>query len=150
MVQQASFLKDSPPGGLSDLTLVEDLTDNDSNKIISIPANTRYKLLSLYVEYEASSTTGNRNVEVRFRNSDNEVFLDIRMNPAITAGSFRRLNFYPGAGNTFDQFEGGSGYMSMSSLIMPGGCDIHILDTGAIDVSSDKMLIYLLVQEWTV
>ena len=91
MVQQASFLKDSPPGGLSDLTLVEDLTDNDSNKIISIPANTRYKLLSLYVEYEASSTTGNRNVEVRFRNSDNEVFLDIRMNPAITAGSFGRF-----------------------------------------------------------
>ena len=151
MVHQAAFIRSTPPAGEATLTLIQEEVDNDSNKTITVPANTKYKILSLYVEVETDSTSGDRNIEVRYRDTDDEVILDIRMVPAIPAGTFRRLNFYPTAIGTTSAFVGGSGYMpTPSDLILGPGFDLNILDTGSVSVSGDKMLIEMLVLEWQV
>jgi len=125
---------------------VIDAALNDSNKTIVVPAGKRWKILYGQIILITTASAGNRNMQIRFRDSNgNEIYRIGTLNVQV-ASTTERYNL----GQFGDIAESATGIHSFPipiNMILDGNFEIQILDSQAIDAAADDLFINLIVDE---
>ena len=122
----------------------EDTTPSNSDKMFTVPANTEWQILWVWVEYGASAQDGNRQLELQLQSSASVVIAQWQ------TGVFQQVNY-------FYKYLFGIAAPDMTSprdviyitTPLPGGTflsagqKIRIWDNRAIDASGDDMTVRL-------
>jgi len=127
--------------------LYSDVTNNDSDKTFTVPANTIWEPLSLFVDFLSTATVGNRILTFYFIDSSGIIFFTLYPNITQTASLSYLYHLsqssYIRAPYSIGKFH----YFSMPPLFLPAGFAIRVHDSHSIDAAADDMLLYLLVNE---
>ena len=124
-----------------------DVAANDSDKIITVPADTEWEILGIQVKLVSTGTVGNRRVEVVVRDGADAIMFTL-VAGAVQAASATVLYSF-GAGLPRETTVVGGALMSPlpQGLILAGGWDIRILDSAAVDAAADDMDIAVIYTE---
>ncbi len=130
--------------------LITEDTLNDSDKTITVPANTQYRVLAINAEYASTATVGNRLLAVQFRDAADDPFLRINFTvtqaPSLTV--FYQL--FHNAPKETAVAETLLLHPLPNDLWLLPGFDIRIFDRNAIDTAADDMPVEILVDERSV
>lgn len=132
-------------GQVHNISQQADTAQNDSDKVITVPANELWHVLMLSVDLNTTATGGNRQVQVRIRDASDVVIMRFTARLVQAASNAFIYMYYPSApAETATNF----GIVSVpipSDLWLPAGFDMRILDASAIAAAADDMTIRALV-----
>lgn len=130
-----------------------ELSTADSDKIFTVPAGKQWMFESARIElttFLASSTIGStvdRQIEIEFRSTVNDVLFSIRVGVVLGSSSFGLYNVGLNLPDmtTFRD----TNFLTTPSppIILEAGQDIHIYDNKVADVARDDMIVHLKVFE---
>lgn len=125
---------------------VIDVEINDSDKVITVPSGKQWKILYGSIRLVTTAIVGDRQFEISFRNSNDNFIYVIRA--AVTQTASLTENYNLGQfGDVAQTVDGRHTLPIPVNLILSEGFDVHILDTAAIDVTGDDLIIRLIVEE---
>jgi hypothetical protein len=79
------------------VSLQSDETADDSNKIFTVPADTEWRVLWVWVEYISTATQGDRQLEIHVQDVAGDVIAQLARAGAVQAGGLTRYyQFAPG------------------------------------------------------
>jgi len=130
------------PGGR--LTVVPEEAMNDSDKIITVPANKRWLILSIRIEFNSTGTVGNRTVVVDIRDPSDDVIFGYALG---TQAASLNVIYHICMGH--DRLVTGDtrGAPLFCPAILEAGYDLHIFDSAAVDAAADDMIIQIMILE---
>ena len=133
-------------GAQSGLTLAADITANDSDKTITVPAGAQWHLMSLYVQLVTTATVGNRQVDVLITDaSDNPIYR--YKAGAVQAASLTREYIFAPQHPQETAFTGTTMLRAFADhLVLLAGWKLRIYDSAAIDAAADDLTVRYLVQ----
>jgi hypothetical protein len=144
------------PGGAAGDTPLEgagftqkpDVTPNDSDKTLTVPAGKAWVLQFLSVNLVTTATVGNRQLRVEIGDGTN--LLWFKEFGAVQAASLTR-DYYAASDLPDDTSFDGDGRirMQLEAHVLPPGYTVRIYDTQAIDAAADDMTVRLMVDERT-
>lgn len=121
-------------------------TLNDSDKSIVVPAQKRWKILSLGVHYSASADAGNRYLIAEVFDKDDNLIFVHQINWAIAANKVIQLNYVNTSDNWNEVNLGGSYgatrdiHFDLPLILLPGQY-LRIRDVEAVAAAADDMLL---------
>ena len=132
--------------------LMDDETDNDSNKTFTPTAGKLWYISGIGVRVVATATSGNREIQVKIRQqSDNDVVMTFSAGALITAGQTKELNFISGGGGRETSFVGTNTSAMFVPLpqpfVMTDTFTIQVYDVTAVDAADDKMEVHIFGME---
>lgn len=134
------------PGVPFSASLQADVTDNDSDKVFTVPATTEWEVRSIFIKLVSSGTAGNRQITVQFRDGSDNVVMEMRAGIVQTASLTR---YYQYGIDLPYQTTFVSTDLLLSPLpkdiILPAGYDIRIWDNAAVDAAADDMHIQMMI-----
>ncbi len=136
-------LRVSPPN----LVEKSNLTVDDSDKTLTVPANTLWRVQFVYVKLISTSTVGNR--QMRLEIGDGTNLLWFKNFGAVQAASLTR-HYYAAADYTSDEgsFDsGGRIRLRLDAHWLLPGFTLRAYDSAAIAAAADDMELYVVVDE---
>jgi len=130
--------------------LKDEETINDSDKIITVPANKIWEILWIWVEFVSTATVGNRNLVVVFRDGSDDIICSFEPGVAQAASLSRYFLFAENLPRETAFFNTCRLYHPLPKTILPAGYSIRIYDSAAIDAAADDMIIHMMVNQWSV
>jgi len=132
-----------------------DATANDSDKTFTVPANKRWRLLSIWAQIDCTATAGNRVLGATIGNGADVIF------PVIYTGSITASqqgvikSFIALTASTTPQYapklnQDAANVVAINALPelwLPAGHTIRVWDRGAIDAAADDMTVILHYEE---
>ena len=116
---------------------------NDSNKTITVPANTQWRIIALLVNYTPTATAGDRQIEVIIGDTYS-YWTDIKAGAVFPANTQVLISFFPGA-PLQSAFISNRLVAPLPDLWLPPASIIKVLDSAAIAAAADDMIVNLLV-----
>lgn len=124
------------------IALTQDITENDSDKIFTVPAGIEWEILWISVEYTSTVTGGARQLEIQIQGSSSDVIA--QWQTGITQSEGLVYNYLFAVGVPDLSIIRDSNYL-MTPLIgatfLTSGQKIRIWDNNAVDVGGDDMFI---------
>jgi len=122
-----------------------DATANDSDKSFTVPANKRWRVTNIYVNYVATATVGNRQIRPDYQNSTPNTVVQHAFNGAnVTAGTTLNGNWSIGMPVVHSAT---SSAQSLADAWLPAGYIVRVFDTNAVDAAADDMIVVLFYEE---
>lgn len=133
------------------LRLVADETLNDSDKVITVPAGKRWRILWIAVELITTAVGGNRTIGLEIRDSDGDIIYTEEANEAQAANATILYEFLPGVPKeAVHALAWNHEILTLPPIvILDPGYDIRIRDVSAVDAAADDMDIQIMVLEGT-
>jgi hypothetical protein len=125
-------------------------SENDSDKTFTVPASTRWRVQSIWVEYTSTGNAGNRQLVIEIQDDGADVIFQIVPGLVQAASLTYKYAFAPGLPDMtavrdsdflmtpFPQFELGAGYK------------IRVYEKEQIDAAADDMVVQMLIEVRTV
>ncbi len=131
-------------------SLQADEAANDSDKSLTVPASTEWRVKWLWVELVSDANAGNRQVIVEIQDDSADVIAQIRAGIVQAENLTRYYLFAPNV-TELAAFRD-TDYLStiMPEWILPVGYVIRVWDNNAIAAATDDMVIQLMVEARTV
>jgi hypothetical protein len=128
-------------------TLVADEAADDSDKSLTVPASTEYKILWIWVELTTTGDVGNRQMAVQIQDSSKDVVAEWRAGAVQAASLTRYYSFAPGAGD-LTSFRDTDYLMTPipPDLVLPAGYIVRVYDKTAVKPAADDMVVQMMVQ----
>lgn len=123
------------------VALTQDTNENDSDKSFTVPANTEWELLWIWVEYDSTSTAGNRQLEIQIIDSGSTI---AQWQAGIIQPENISYNYLFGVGIPDLLTIRDGNYLTtpmMGGQFLTEGQTIRIWDNNAIDSSADDMVV---------
>ena len=136
-------------GSYPTLSLLTDSAANDSDKTVTVPASTQYRLQAISVTLVTTASVGNRQVDILITDAADATLIKYAAG-AVQAASLTR-NYFFAPGHTQDTgFTGTLMYRNLAAnLIIPAGYKIRVYDSAAIAAAADDMTVNLWVEVLT-
>ncbi len=128
-------------------TIEADTDLNDSDKTLTVPANTQWRLLSAHALYTSTATVGNRQLRMLIETS---AFADLFhfLSPVVQAESLIwSYSFLPGQAREAAVIGTTLLAPMPQDLWLPPASIIRFTDLAAIDAAADDMVITMMVDE---
>lgn len=129
------------------IVLQSDETLNDSDKTFTVPTNTQWHVLWIWVEYTSTAVVGNRQLVVEIQ----DAAADVSAQPA-------RARVVQAAGLTYNYMFGPSLAQDLAvydtdyictpippTLILESGHIVRVYDNNAVDAVADDMVVHMQV-----
>ncbi len=127
---------------------VADTTTNDSDKTLTVPAGKEWHVMSIHVSYTSSATAGNRQLEIRFLDNDDDIMSSARARLTQAASLSYQYEFAPGLTNDTAAYDTDHITTSIpSTLVLPAGYKVRIFDNNAIAPAGDTMTVHMMILE---
>ena len=139
------FLTPTPDG----MQIVSDLTLNDSDKTLTVDAGELWEIISLFVDFTATATVGNRQLMIDVRDDNNVVVGRYPSVVNITASLQRFVTWAAGIGGTISGLGGNQVASIPVHLWLPAAWDLRIYDRTEVDAAADDLLFSALVRQTT-
>ena len=131
-------------------TLQVEETTADNEKVISVPADTDWKVLWIWVEYTSNATVGNRKLLIELRDSGDDVIMQLRnevLQPASKTYYYAYGVDLPNDTEVMD-----TDYVQHalpSNIVLPELFDIHFVDEAGItsDSAGEDLIIQMMVND---
>ena len=125
-------------------------TANDSDKTLTVPADTWWTIKSIWIELTTDATADDRQLQVDIRDGDSDVVFSMRVGNSQGASQTR---YYALAAHLADLagFRD-DGYLMtpFPELTIPEAWSIRIWDNKVVAVAADDMIVQVIVQARTV
>lgn len=132
------------PGGK--LLLNKDVTDDDSDKTVTVPAGKLWLVTCIVVHYVASADVGNRRMELHITDGT-DMYFKTRAADTQAATEDVWYVWLPGFRDTVVATLGTFNQSFIPNLILSGGHTIRLIDIMAIATAADDMHVFILGQE---
>lgn len=129
--------------------VVADEAANDSDKTITVPAGKRWKIKSIRVELTTTADAGNRQLDILFTDSADDVIFDCKALNVQIASQTEIYHAIPttSLGDSLETVAGRHWLGFPLNTILIGGDKIRIYDSAAIQAAADDMVIQMMVEE---
>lgn len=116
-------------------------TADDSDNTFTVPANTEYQILNVYVSLVTTATVGNRQMTVQALDSSDNVIAGARAGAVQAASLTRIYNFAPGMPQ--DTAFRDTDYLAVSLpvILLAPGQKLRVYDKAAIAAAADDMIV---------
>lgn len=129
------------------IVVVRDVKLNDSDKTITVPVGKQWKILYASIRFIASAQAGNRRIQIIINDDNSNIVWDLSAINVQVASTTERYMLAPGVSNSQEDFAGRHVIPLPSEAILGGGFIFRFLDSAAIDVAVDDMIINMVVEE---
>ncbi len=131
-------------------SLQADETEDDSDKTFTVPASTRWRIQSIWVEYASSADAGDRQLCIEIQDDSSDVILQVRPGQTQAASETRYYALAPHI-TELAAFRD-TDYLStiLPSLELGAGYVVRVYDNNAVAAAADDMVIQMLVEARTV
>jgi len=131
-------------------SLQADEAANDSDKSFTVPADTEWRVKSIWVEYTSSGDAGNRQLAVDIQDGGADVIAQVRTG-LVQAASLTRYYLFAPHVTELTAFRD-TDYLStiMPEWVLPAGYVVRVWDKDAIAAAADDVVIQLMVEARTV
>ena len=136
--------------GLPNPELISDTAANDSDKTLTVDSNEVWEILSLYMTFAATATSGTRVPLLLVRDGSGVNIAQVYTGLDITASQTRYFLYAPGFPMNSSWVATNRAYLSLPPLILPASFDIRVYDAAAVDAEADDMALYLLINRYDV
>lgn len=118
-----------------------DLTEDDSDKVIAVPAGESWELLGIYVDLTTTVAVGDRQLEIQIRDPAGAAFLRIEFAEVQAASVSNKL--YAAARGLAAEVHIAAEMLleQLPHLYLPSGFDIRVFDSAAVAAAADDMLV---------
>ena len=118
---------------------------NDSDKTLTVPANTIWQVLWIWVELVSTATVGTRQVTVQILDAAADVVMTLKAGATQAASLTRNYLFAPALAD-LTAFRDTSFLMTPCppTLILPAGYGVHVYDSAAVDAAADDMVVQMM------
>lgn len=130
--------------------LISDETINISDKILTVPANKIWEILSIWIEFTTIDYVGNRQMQIDIRDTANDVIYSLL---ALNVQIKVTTEYYAASQNGQEPVEtvATRHFIPLPPrLLLPASFDIRIYDFACIRPSNDLLVIQMMVNEWDV
>jgi len=146
------FITNNPvviTGTVSDewsIAVINDVTASDNDKTLTVPADREYQVLSIQVDYYAFADVATRQLEIDFRDTDDNIFTQIRTGVTQTASTTGHYSIAPSLAD-HGAFRDTNYLMTPlpPTLFLQPNEDIRIWDNNA--TANDTMIVRVRVAE---
>ncbi len=120
--------------------VTENLTADDSDKIIAVPADEHWDVLGIFITLTSTATAGNRQLELQIRDTAGAIIFRTEFSEVQAASLTKRYAAAPNLAAevpiTAEQI-----LEQIPRFILPSAYDIRVFDSAAIDAAADDMLV---------
>jgi hypothetical protein len=123
------------------VALIQDITENDSDKTFTVPAGAEWEVLWIYVQYTSTATAGVRQLEIQIIDNGNII---AQWQTGVTQSEGLGYNYLFGGGIPDSLTTRDTNYITtplMGAQFLGAGQTIRIWDNNAIDASADDMIV---------
>ena len=122
---------------------------NDSDKKITVPADTAWIIQSIWVELITTADVGDRQLVIEIQDASDDVVAQFRAG-AVQAESLTRYYMFAPQLVGMDAFID-TDYLTtpIPPLMLPAGYDVRIYDNAAIAAAADDMVVQMMVKPST-
>ena len=128
------------------LSLQAEETANDSDKTLTVPANTIWQVLWIWVELVSTATVGTRQMTVQILDAAADVVMTLKAGATQAASLTRNYCFAPALAD-LTAFRDTSFLMTPlpPTVILPAGYGVRVYDSAAVDAAADDMVVQMMV-----
>ena len=116
-------------------------TTDDSDTIFTVPADTEYQILSVYISLTTTSTAGNRQMAVQALDGSDNILIGARARVTQAASLTRVYNFAPGLPNDGGFYDTDYLAVSLPPIFLAAGQKLRVWDKAAIAAAADDMVV---------
>ena len=123
---------------------------DDSDIKLTVPASTRWRIQSIWVELVTTAAEGNRQIVVEIQDASDDVVAQFRAGIVQAASLTRYYLFSPQVGDLAAFRD--TDYLStpIPPLVLPAGYDVRVYDNAAIAAAADDMVVQMMIEARTV
>ena len=126
---------------------------DDSDKSLTVPASTQWRIKSIWVELTSSGDAGNRVISVEIQDGSADVIFRVDAG-AVQAASLTRYYSFAGWQADLTAFRGAGSDLLMTpippDLVLPAAYVVRVYDSAVIAAAADDMIVQMLVEARTV
>jgi hypothetical protein len=115
-------------------------TTNDSDVTFTVPANTEYQVMSVYVSLVTTADVGNRQMVVQALDSSDNVIAGVRAG-IVQAASLTRVYMFGGVADMTAFRDTDYLGVAMAPLCLAAGQKLRVYDKAAIAAAADDMVV---------
>jgi hypothetical protein len=122
--------------------ILENETTDDSDKIFTVPYNTEWQVLWIWIEYTSTATSGSRRAEIQFQSSGSSVIAQWQAGAEQDISLTYKYLFGTGVSDLLAVRD--SNYIMtplMGASFLSEGQKIRIWDNKQIDATGDDMIV---------
>jgi hypothetical protein len=123
---------------------------NDSDKSLTVPASTEWRVKWIYCEFTTTAVVGNRVMEVQIQDGAADVIARLSCADVQTASLTRYYLFAPHVEDSAGERDTDKFNISMPEWILPATYVIRVWDNSATDAAADDLVIQCMVEARTV
>ena len=127
------------------VVLVADVTVDDSDKTLTVPATTEYEILSLYITLASTATVGNRQIVILFLSAADVVIGEVKAGVTQAASLTYKYVCNPGVDNATALWSTDTVFMRLPHMILAAGQKVRVYDSAAIAAAADDLTIQMQV-----
>lgn len=131
-------------------SLEVDEAADDSDKSFTVPANTRWRIQSIWVELTTTADAGDRQMGIDVLDDSSDVILQIRAGIVQAASVTRYYLFAPHVTELTAFRDTDQLTTIFPELELPAGYIVRVWDTDAIQAAADDMVVQMLLKARTV
>jgi len=124
-------------------------TANDSDKTLTVPADTWWTIKSIWIELTTDATVADRRIQVDIRDGDSDVVFSMRVGETQDQSQTRYYSLAPGLAD-LTAFRDGYLTTPFPELTIPEDWSVRIWEKNVVAVGADDMIIQIIVQARTV
>ena len=129
------------------ISLQSDETLNDSDKSFTVPANTQWHVLWVWVEYASDATVGDRQLVIEIQDSASDVIAQLaRAGTTQAANLTRYYQFAPSLADLTNFRD--TNYLTTPlppTLVLQAGDVVRVYDNNVVAVAGDDMIVQMQV-----
>jgi len=121
---------------------------NDSNKPITVKLNEIWEILWIWIEFAATATVGNRQVQLDILDESDDVVLSVLAANVQIASTTEYYLISPNGQEPKETVAGRHFIPIPPKLFLPQSYDIKIYDSAAIAAAADDMVVQMMVNRF--
>jgi hypothetical protein len=126
--------------------LQADEAANDSSKTFTVPADTRWRVKWIWIEYTSTAVAGNRQLEIQIQDDGADVIAELVAGAAQAASLTRYYLFAPNVTELTAFRDTDHLSTIMPEWILPTGYVVQVWDNAAVDAAADDMIVQMMVE----
>lgn len=123
---------------------------NDSDKKFTVPANTEWRIQSIWVEFISTATGGNRQLVVEIQDGSDDVVFRVITGLVQADTITRYYQFAPHLVHLTAFIDSDYLMTPFPAMVLPATYDIRIYDNNAVDAAADDMVVQMMIEARTV
>lgn len=120
-------------------------TANDSDKKLTVPADTEWIIESIWIELTTSATANDRQLVIEIQDTADDVVFQWRIGIVQAASLARYYALAPHLPNMTAFIDTDYLTSPFPRMPLPAGYDIRIYDNNAVDAAADDMVVQIMV-----